>query len=215
MRGAGDGADLLALEIFRANLPHDGIASRHEPRRRPVIRIAEIDAGAQLRRHRQRGDDGVAPVAGDGIEQRLETPHLDRAGDLDLVADHPRQIDIEACRVAVGAGEIERRIIGLGQKPDHRQARQIGPVRPAARIPEARHRLGSSLRAGLGGRCPDLRCLDLRCLDLMSLDSMSPGRGPHRRLRARGNQDGEQDRRQQPACFRRRADRLGPSFPHQ
>ena len=106
--------------------------------------------GAQLRRHRQRGDDGVAAVAGDRIEQRLEPPHLDGAGDLDLVAQQPRQIDIEAGGIAVGAGEVERRIVGLGQKPDHREARQIGPVRTPPRVPEAGHGLRGRLGAGLG-----------------------------------------------------------------
>ncbi len=131
---------------------HHGVAPRHEPRRRPVIRIGEIDAGAQLRRHRQRGDDGVAAVAGDRIEQRLEPPHLHRAGNLDLLAEQPGQIDIEAGGIAVGAGEVERRIIGFGQKPDDGQPRQIGPVRPPPRVPEAGHRLGRGLGAGLGRR---------------------------------------------------------------
>ena len=148
VRGAGDGADFLAFEIFRANLRHHGVAPRHEPRRRPVIGIGEIDAGAQLRRHRQRGDDGIAAVARDRIEQGLEPPHLDGAGDLDLLAKLPRQIDIEAGGIAVGAGEVERRVIGFGQKPDHREAGQIGPVRAPPWIPEAGDRLRRRLGAG-------------------------------------------------------------------
>jgi len=72
MRGAGDGADFLAFQIFRADLRHHGIAPRHEPRRRAVIRIGEIEAGAHLRRHCKGRDDGVASVARNRIEQRLE-----------------------------------------------------------------------------------------------------------------------------------------------
>ena len=131
-------------------LRHHGVAPRHEPRRRAVIGIGEIDPGAQLRRHRQRGDDGVAAVAGDRIEQRLEPPHLDRAGDLDLFTQQSGQIDVEAGGIAVGAGEIERRIVGFGQKPDHREAGQIGPVRPPSRVPEAGHRLRRGLRGRFG-----------------------------------------------------------------
>jgi len=40
-------ADFLAFEIFGTNLRHHGIAPRHEPRRRPVIGIGEIEPGAQ------------------------------------------------------------------------------------------------------------------------------------------------------------------------
>ena len=147
MRGAGDDADLLAFEIFGAHLPHHGVAPRHEAGRRAIIGIGEIDLGAHLRRHRQRSDDGIAAVGGERIDQRLEAAHLDGAGDLDLVAQRARQIDIEAGRIAVGAGEVERRIIGLGQEADHGETRQIGPIRPSPRVPEAGH----GLRGGLDG----------------------------------------------------------------
>ena len=150
VRGACDHADLLALEIFRAHLGYHGVAPRHESRRRPIIRIGEVHPLAQFRRHRQRGDDGVAAVAGERVHQRLEAPHLDRAGDLDLLAQGARQIDIEAGRIAVGAGEVEGRIVGFGQKTDHGQAGQIGSVRASARVPEARHCLR---RDGGGLRC--------------------------------------------------------------
>ena len=70
------------------------------------------------------------------------------AGDLDLVAEQSREIDVEAGGIAVRAGEIERRIVGFGQKPDHREARQIGPVGPPPRVPEAGHRLRRGLHGG-------------------------------------------------------------------
>jgi hypothetical protein len=106
------------------------------------------------RRHRHGGDDGVAAIAGDRIDQRLEPAHLHGAGNLDLVAQRARQIDIEAGRIAVGAGEVERRVIGLGQEPDHGEARHVRPVRTPPRVPEAGHRLRGRLdrRAGLGLR---------------------------------------------------------------
>ena len=84
------------------------------------------------------------------VDQGLEAAHLDGAGDLDLVAQRARQIDIEAGRIAVGAGEVERRIIGLGQEADHGDARQVRPVRPPPRVPEAGHRLRRGLGRGSG-----------------------------------------------------------------
>ena len=156
MRGAGDGTDLLAFEIFGADLRHHRLAPRHETRRRAVIGIGEIDPGAQLRRYRHRRDNGVAAVTGDGVDQRFEPAHLDGAGDLDLVAKRARQIDVEASGIAVGPGKVERGVIRLGQKPDHCQARQIGPVRAPPRVPEPGYCLGCGLdrgsRRGLGVR---------------------------------------------------------------
>jgi hypothetical protein len=46
VRGAGDDADLLAFEIFGADLRHHGLAPRHEACRRAVIGIGEIEPGA-------------------------------------------------------------------------------------------------------------------------------------------------------------------------
>ena len=70
-----------------------------------------------------------------------------------LISSHssPRQIDVEAGRIAVGAGEVERRIVGFGEKPDHGEAGQIGPVRTPARVPEAGHRLRRRFDGGFGG----------------------------------------------------------------
>ena len=139
MRGAGDDGDLLAFEPLRQRILDRRIAPGHETRRRAVIRIGEIDLGAHFRRRRDRGDCRIALVAVERRNERLEAAHLDGAGDLELLAHHARQIDVEALRVAVRAGEIERRIVGLGEETDHADARQIGFLRPAPRIPEAGH----------------------------------------------------------------------------
>ena len=151
MRGARDDADLLAFEIFGPDLRHHRVLARGEARRHAVIGIGEVDARAQLRAHRHRGDDGVAPVRGERIDQRLEAAHLHGAGDLDLLAQRAGEIDVEAGRIAVGAGVVERRVVGLGQEADHGQARQVGPLRAPPRVPEAGHGLGGGL-AGRGLR---------------------------------------------------------------
>ena len=61
-----------------------------------------------------------------------------------------RQIDVESGGIAVGPGEVERRVIGLGEKPDHRKTGQIGPVGTPPRIPESGHGLGSRFRSSFG-----------------------------------------------------------------
>ena len=127
------------------------VPARHEPRRRAVIGIAEIETRAHVRRRRNRGDDGVAIVGVERADQRVEAAHLHRAGDLELLADHPRQIDIEAGRRAIRPGIVERRIIGFGEEADDVDARQIRPFRPPPRIPETGH------GQGVGRRCDGWR----------------------------------------------------------
>ncbi len=138
MRGASDDADLLRLEIFGAQLRQHCLFPRNEARRRAVVGIGEIHALANGRRRRHRRDRRIAAVRRQRIQQRLETAHLDRAGHLDLGAQQPRKIDVEAGGIAVRSGEIERRVVGLGEEADHGDARQVGPVGTPARIPETR-----------------------------------------------------------------------------
>ena len=102
MRGAGDHRDLLALELFGPQFGARQALARHEARRQPVIRIAEIQQLARLRRHRDRGDHRLAAILVERRHQRIEAAHLDGAGDLQLLADQPREIDIEAGRMPSG-----------------------------------------------------------------------------------------------------------------
>ena len=139
MRGAGDHRDLLAFELLGPHVVRS--RRRGAPRSaagRAVIRIAEIGELAGLRRDGDRGHHGVAAVVGERRQQRIEPPHLDGAGDFQLLADHPREIDVEAGRIAVGTGVVERRIVDLGDEADQRDARQVRPLRPPPRVPEAR-----------------------------------------------------------------------------
>ena len=153
MRGAGDHRDLPAFQRLRPHVVMLASLARHEARRRAVIGIAEIDALAHLRRLGDRGDHRVALVLVERVDQRIEAAHLDGAGDLDLLADQPRQIDVEAGRRAVGAGIVERRIIGLGEEADDADAGEIRPFRPPARIPEAGHRHRVADRLGSPRGC--------------------------------------------------------------
>ena len=136
MRGAGDDGDLLAFDEVRQDVADRTVVARHETCRRAVIGIGEVGALARLDGRRDRGDHGIAAVVLERIEQEVEAPRLDRAGGLDLVAQQPRQIDVEAGGVAVRPGIIERRIIHFGEEADRLDARQIRTLRPPPRIPE-------------------------------------------------------------------------------
>ena len=139
VRGAGHHRHLLAFELLRQRIVDRGIAARHEAAGGAVVGIGEVDLGAHLGRDRDRGDDAVAAVLVERRQQGLEAAHLDGAGELELLAHHAGEIDVEALRIAVRPGEIERRIVDLGQEADHHHPAEIGPLRPPPRVPEARH----------------------------------------------------------------------------
>ena len=89
--------------------------------------------------HGDRGDRRIGLVRVERAHHGLEAAHLNGAGELELLADQPRQIDVEALRVAVRPGEIERRVVDLGDEADDVDPRHIGPLRPPPRVPESRH----------------------------------------------------------------------------
>ncbi len=70
--------------------------------------------------------------------------------ELELLAHHAGEIDVEALRIPVGTGEVERRIVDLGQEPDHADAAEIRPLGTPPRIPEARDLHGRLGPDGLG-----------------------------------------------------------------
>ena len=76
-------------------------APRDEARRRTVVRIAEVDPLARLRRHRKRRDHRIGAIFGQRLQQGIEAAQLDRALELQLLADQPRELDVEARRIAV------------------------------------------------------------------------------------------------------------------
>ena len=97
---------------------------------------------AQRRRRRHRRDHRVALARLERIDQRIPGARLDRAADLQLLADRARDLDVEAGQRAVGTREIERRIIVVGQEADRAEARNVGPFEMQRGVPEARRRVG-------------------------------------------------------------------------
>ena len=59
---------------------------------------------------------------------------------MQLLADRARDLDVEADQRTVGEGEIERRIVVVGQEADRAQRREIGPLEMQVGVPEARRR---------------------------------------------------------------------------
>ena len=112
------------------SLPHD------EPRRRLVIGLGEIDARARRGAGGDRGDHRVAFAGFQRIDQRVPAARLDGAADVQLLADRARDFDVEADQRTVGEGEIERRIVVVGQEADRAQRRKVGPLEMQVRIPE-------------------------------------------------------------------------------
>src|SRR5262249_45091351 len=108
VRGAGDDADLLSLEPLRQRILNRRIALGHETRRRAVIGIGEIDPVAYVHGCRDRRDRGIALVAVERRNERLKAAHLNGAGELELLAQHAREIDVEALRVTVRTAIVER-----------------------------------------------------------------------------------------------------------
>ncbi len=136
MRGAGHHRDFLAFEPLRQRIVYRRIPPRHEAGGRAVVGVGEIELRPHLRGRRDRSDRRVALVAVERGDERLEPTHLHGALELELVAHHAREVDVEALWIAVGSGEVERRIIDLGEETDHAHPRQVRPLRPPARVPE-------------------------------------------------------------------------------
>ena len=140
VRGAGDHGDLLSLQQLGAQIGGGRVAPDHKTRRHAIIGIGEIEDLSRLRRHRDRGDQRVAAIFRQSRHECIEAAHLDGAGDFQFIADRAREVDVKAGRIAVGAGVVERRIIGFGQETDDGDARGVRALRAPARIPEARYR---------------------------------------------------------------------------
>jgi hypothetical protein len=146
MRAAADHRDFFSFQLLRANVGRRHRALGDEPRRHAIIGIGEVHHLARIGGHRDRGDHRLPAILVQRRHQRIEAAHLNRAGDFELLADQSRQIDVEAGRMPVGAGIVERRIVHLGHEADLREAREIGTFRPAFRIPETRIGRGSRRR---------------------------------------------------------------------
>ncbi len=144
MGSTGDDCNFLALQSLGAHIVDGAVTERNKASRGSVVGIAEIDACSHLRRLRDRRNNCIAVVAVERADQRVKPAHLHGALNPDLFADHPREVDVETGRIAVGAGVIERWIVSFREEANDGDAGQVGPFGAAPRIPEARnsHRIG-------------------------------------------------------------------------
>src|SRR5581483_11083807 len=90
------------------------------------------------------------------------------------------QVDMDTHRVAVRTCIVERRIVGLGEKADDGEARQVWPFRAAPRVPEAWHQRRRRRRRDLlVGRQVRLRkCRAGRCRDKQKRKTGAQYAGP-------------------------------------
>ena len=86
---------ILAFQPLRPHVVDLDAAPRHEARRGAVIGIAEVDQPPHVGRLGDRRDHRVTAIVVQGADQRIEAALLHGAGNLDFVADQPRQIDVE------------------------------------------------------------------------------------------------------------------------
>ena len=155
VRGAGDHADLLSDKGRGRGVLQRALLAHREARGRLVIGLGEIDLLAQRGGGGERGDQRVALSRLQRIDQRVPAARLDRAADMQFLADRARDLDIETGEFAVGAHEIERGIIVRSQEADRAQARSVGFVQMQSRIPEAGGGVGARGRNQQGKDDPD------------------------------------------------------------
>ena len=121
MRGACNHARALAAQCLGTDVGEREILRRDEAAGRPVIGRGEIDLRSAAGVGGDGRDRGVRGAGFDRAENRVEPARLDRAGDLQLLADGAREIDVEAGQRAVGPGEGEGRIFVVGDEADGAQ----------------------------------------------------------------------------------------------
>ena len=129
---------------------------------RRVIGRGEIRFLARLGGDGERGDGGVAGILVERGDERVPTAALNGAGKLQLLANGPRQIDVEAGDRAVRQREIEGRIIILGQKADLLDRAEVRLLQLAGRVPEGGRDGGGGFR-GAGRRDRHQLRRDERC----------------------------------------------------
>ena len=119
VRRALDHADAPAFETVRRDLELDALARTGETGRGVEVAIGKVDQFQGLSIDHVSGDGGIGLAAGDRHQKFLPWPHLDVTGNVELEADGAGQIDVEAGQHALVVEIVERRILALGQHPQH------------------------------------------------------------------------------------------------
>lgn len=148
MGRARNDADRLAFQAGGRRVERRRFAAHDKARRRTIIGRGEIELVARRRGRGERGGDRVALTFEQRIDDRVPAARLNRAGDLQFLANGARQVDVEAGERTIGQREIERRIVVVGQEAYRPQAGKIRAIEMKVRIPEARRLDAGVLRLG-------------------------------------------------------------------
>ena len=131
--------DGLAAQAFGGRGRRREGGKRREAGRRDIVGRGEIERRARLRIDADRGHERVALIVVQRPDQCIETARLNRACNLQLLANGARQIDVEAGERSVRQREMERRIIILGEEAQAAQTAEIRFGGVMMRVPKARH----------------------------------------------------------------------------
>ena len=172
MGGSGDDADRPSGQSGRGRRERGGVAADDEPGGRLVVGERKIDLRPKGVRRRDRGDDRIAFPGRQRVDQSIPWARLDRASDVERLADRARHIDVESAQRAVPQGEVQRRVIVGRQEADGAHAGQRRPSETKIRVDESWRRLRAERRASRSQtgerRDRNPSCTKKNCISLSS-----------------------------------------------